>query len=133
MLLAKRVLFEAAAIPWVGGIVVEAALKRQLTSRAVTPEKVRNFLLAHRESRAKAIEVGSLPYILNLDTTNLCNLACPFCPTGTKQLKRKKTMLSLEDAISVIDRVRSHVLTIRLYNWGEPFLNRTIWSAQTSA
>ncbi|MBI4557225.1 MAG: radical SAM protein [Candidatus Hydrogenedentes bacterium] len=102
-------------------------LVRKYGQRVVTREKVRNYILAQREKALKAVEVKSLPYILNLDTLNGCNLKCPFCPTGTGQHERPKARLPLEHAKNVIDAVKDHVLEVRFYNWGEPFLNPNIF------
>jgi len=126
-LLAKNIAIKFASIPVIGIRFAELGMKWKLTSRVVTPYKAQNFLLAQRELESKAITVRSLPYILHLDTFNSCNLACPFCPTGTKQLVRKKMRLSIDKAKDVIDAVKSHVLYINLYNWGEPFLNPDIF------
>jgi radical SAM protein with 4Fe4S-binding SPASM domain len=127
MSIPRKLAFALGAVPGVGPVAFEWALRRKLNPNAVTPAKVRNFLLAHRESQAKAVEVESLPYLLNLDVTNACNLACPFCPTGTKQLKRRKAVMDFNSARRIIDKVKSHTLAIRLYNWGEPFLNKDIF------
>ena len=106
---------------------IEMEMRRKLGSRVITRDKIRNFVLAHRESVAKTIQVKSLPYILNIDTLNACNLACHFCPTALKALRRDQTRLSIDKAKAVIDAVKDHVLFIRLFNWGEPFLDRDIF------
>lgn len=127
ILSAKKLALKLASVPIGGSKLIEFALKWKLSSHVVAPYKAQNFLLAQQELEGKAIEVRSLPYILHLDTFNSCNLACPFCPTGTKQLVRKKMRLSIDKAKDVIDAVKSHVLYINLYNWGEPFLNPDIF------
>ncbi len=124
---AKKIAFKIAALPVAGPKLAELGLKWRFGSRVVTPYKVRNFLLAHRESASNAIEVESLPFVLNMDTLNACNLECPFCQTGTKQLVRKRSSLPVEKAKAVIDAVAEHVLAVRLYSWGEPFLNKNIF------
>lgn len=124
---AKNLAWKLTRIPLVGPVLAEMGLRRKLGRRVVTPYKVRNFLLAHRESAARAVDVKSLPYTLNMDTTNVCNLACPFCPTGARQLRRERTRLPLEKAKAVIDAVKDHVLMAHFYNWGEPLLNPDIF------
>lgn len=102
-------------------------LRRRYGDRVVTPAKVRNFIQVQKDLFAKRVEVKSLPWILNLDTFSGCNLKCPFCPTGTNQMDRKRDRMPMDRAKRVIDKVRDHVLEIRLYNWGEPFLNPDIF------
>jgi radical SAM protein with 4Fe4S-binding SPASM domain len=103
------------------------AMRYKLKPSTVTLEKVQNFILANQESDAQATEVRSLPYMLNLDTINVCNLECPFCVTGTKQLGRKQIRIPIDSAKAVIDKVKSHILIARFHNWGEPFLNKEIF------
>jgi organic radical activating enzyme len=88
---------------------------------------VHNFIRAQQEKSARAIEVRSLPWILNLDTFSGCNLKCPFCPTGTDQIERARAHMPIERAKQMIDLVKDHALEIRLFNWGEPFLNPDIF------
>ena len=123
----RRILSVAGHLPNLGPRLLMNVMRRRLNPDAVTIDKVRNFILANQESEAKALKVQSLPYILNLDTVNACNLACPFCVTGTKQLARKQTRIPLATAKAVIDKVKSHVLLARFHNWGEPFLNKEIF------
>lgn len=125
--LRRRAACALAGIPILGEALVEASLIRKYGRRVVTRAKVRNFIQVQRDIQARAIEVESLPWCLNLDTFNGCNLKCPFCPTGTSQLEREKARMSVARAKQVIDQCKEHVLEIRLYNWGEPFLNPDIF------
>lgn len=125
--LEQKLILLASFAPVLGPAAVGLGLKRRINPRAVTPRKVRNLMLANRESVSRAVEVRSLPYVLNIDTVNACNLACPFCPTGTNQLHRKKSRLSFDEVRRIIDLTESHVLAVRFYNWGEPFINPEIF------
>lgn len=126
-LAAKRLALQFARTPGIGPKVIEHFLIRRYGRRVVTPRKVANYIRAWQERERRAVTVESLPWVLNLDTFNGCNLKCPFCPTGTSQLERAKARLSVDRAKRVIDLVKEHVLEIRLYNWGEPFLNPDIF------
>jgi pyruvate-formate lyase-activating enzyme len=123
----KHFMFGLQAASWLRQKAVGFYLRRKYGSHIITDLKERNFIQAQIDYFHRAVEVASLPYILNLDTLNLCNLTCPFCPTGTGQNYREKNRIPLEHAKQVIDAVRSHVLEIRLFNWGEPFLNPDIY------
>ena len=125
--LAKRFALRQASCSTVGTKVVEYLLRRKYGPRVVTPFKARNFLQVKQDIMDRAIEVKSLPLVLTLDTLSGCNLTCPFCATGAGRLDRGKKRLSLERAKTVIDAVKSHALEIRLFNWGEPFLNPDIF------
>ena len=114
-------------LPFFGEAALLVVMRRAINPKALTLNKVRNFILANRESDLKRIQVKSLPCIINMDTINACNLACPFCVTGTKQLDRKQTRFPLDQAKAVIDQVKSHILIARFHNWGEPFLNKELF------
>lgn len=123
----QRALLLARKIPYFGPRMLMQAMRFKLRPDAVTLEKINNFILANHEADNKVIEVKSLPYFLNLDTINACNLKCPFCVTGTSQLDRKQTRFATEHAKALIDKVKSHILVARFHNWGEPFLNKEIF------
>jgi radical SAM protein with 4Fe4S-binding SPASM domain len=71
------------------------------------------------------------PINITIEPTNVCNLKCPVCETGTGELQRDKRHLSFEDFKTIIDKIVSHTNTIMYYFMGEPFLNKG-WVAQVS-
>ncbi len=71
---------------------------------------------------------GTLPPLLGIEATNVCNARCPLCPTGNGELQRVKGMLCLEHFQQVIDEVKAHVVMINLFNYGESFLNPDIFA-----
>ena len=125
--LSRRLVVQFARLPVVGVKLIEHYLRRRYGRRVVTPGKARNFLEAKRDLFRGAATTSSLPYILNLDLFNGCNLKCPFCATGTNQHERDKARMPLATARRVLDLVQDHALEVRLYNWGEPFLNDDVF------
>jgi len=123
----KQIALKLAEVPMLGPKAMELYLRRKYCDRVVTPAKVQNFIQAQQDKFSRAVEVKSLPWILNLDTFSGCNLKCPFCPTGTDQMERRRAHMPMHRAKRMIDLVKDHVLEIRLYNWGEPFLNPDIF------
>jgi MoaA/NifB/PqqE/SkfB family radical SAM enzyme len=123
----KKIALDLASLPVLGAKAMEMYLRRKYNDRVVTPAKVKNFIQAQRDKLDRATECKSLPWIINLDTFSGCNLKCPFCPTGTDQMGRPKRHLPIDHAKRVIDSVKEHAMEIRLYNWGEPFLNPDIF------
>lgn len=122
----KFAIDEATRIPG-GTKLVELALKRKYGARVITPLKVRNFIQANRDEARKAVVVDSVPYHLNLDLYNVCNLKCRFCPTGTDQLERSRARVSVAQAKAIIDAVKDYIITFAPYHWGEPLLNPDIF------
>jgi MoaA/NifB/PqqE/SkfB family radical SAM enzyme len=70
-------------------------------------------------------KVRGYPFILTLDPSSVCQLRCPFCPTGSqKGAFRDMTLMSLELFQKIIDEVAPYVFRLDMYNWGEPLLNK---------
>ena len=101
-------------------------------------ERERNFIIAQQDYMAKRVFVKSLPYLAIIDTGNICNLKCPFCPTNNgeisfsgpkfpKALNRRHCFLDLEKYALVLEAFGKFFFSISLFNWGEPFLNRNIF------
>lgn len=63
------------------------------------------------------------PYMLQIEPTNFCNLACPLCPSGKNELGRERRHLTLEEFKTVIDDLEDYLLFLVMWSWGEPFMN----------
>ncbi len=66
------------------------------------------------------------PAKITIESGNICNLRCPLCPTGQKNTSARKGLLSFSDFKKIIDEIGKNLLLIRLYNWGEPLLNKEL-------
>lgn len=67
-----------------------------------------------------------------IEPTNLCNLACPTCPTGTGKIKPlpQMTLARFDHALGALSpRLRN----LALWNYGEPLLNRDLPAMITRA
>lgn len=60
-----------------------------------------------------------------IEPTNLCNLACPTCPTGTGKIKPLPQM-TLDRFDRVLDALAPRMRNLALWNYGEPLLNRDL-------
>ena len=92
-----------------------------------TWRKLCNLLRVETEWFLRRQVVKGYPYILFVDPTNVCNLRCPLCPTGTGDLGRRAGMLKYECFTQIIDRFAPYAYEVNLYNWGEPLLNKDIF------
>ena len=63
------------------------------------------------------------PFMLQVEPTSRCNLACPACPVGRNELGRPKQDMTLDQFKSIIDSQRRWLLFAVLWDWGEPFAN----------
>jgi MoaA/NifB/PqqE/SkfB family radical SAM enzyme len=67
-----------------------------------------------------------LPPSIQVEPTNICNLKCPLCPTGSKDGKREKGFMSLQMFRTILEEMGDILISVILYSWGEPFLNREL-------
>lgn len=69
------------------------------------------------------------PTYLIIESTNICNLKCPLCPTGQGGGGggRNKGKMAYENFKKIIDVVGKYSYSLRLENWGEPLLNAEIF------
>lgn len=63
------------------------------------------------------------PESLSVEPTNLCNLKCPECPSGTNNLNRPRLFLSLNVFKNIIDECYKNLVYLQLYFQGEPFMH----------
>ena len=63
------------------------------------------------------------PSILTIEPTNLCNLHCPLCITGSGKLKRVQGKMSIKTFQKILDLMSDDVFFLLLYHQGEPYLN----------
>lgn len=87
-------------------------------------KKMTNFLKVYYEIKMGKSVVKSKPFVLFLETTNICNLHCNFCLCGKgKNGGRTKRHMSFEEMKRSLDEVVDYLYVVQLYNWGEPLLN----------
>ncbi len=94
--------------------------------RRVSIKKLLNYHRLNKEYREKKAFLTGYPSIALIDPANVCNLKCPFCPTGQgRQIQRGYMKVGLFKKI--IEELSPYLFEVWLYNWGEPFLNPDIF------
>ena len=100
--------------------VPEAHALRRFFARAgavvVPPPELMRYL---SDTPAGGPETGMI------EPTNLCNLACPTCPTGVGKIKPLPQM-SLARFDRVLGALVPRLRNLALWNYGEPLLNREL-------
>jgi Radical SAM superfamily. len=103
-------------------------LRRHLTAftRHLTPRRLINFLHVEAERLLGREVAGSLPYLLKIEPSNICNLRCKHCYDGRPQPEdtneRAYGRMTLAQFTELIDQIGDTLLKINLYGFGEPFL-----------
>jgi radical SAM protein with 4Fe4S-binding SPASM domain len=85
-----------------------------------------NASLIFFSQHIKSPYVFGLPESVFIEPTNMCNLKCPLCPTGSGNMKRRKGFLSLKNFKQIIDEIGDYIYYLTLTTYGEPFLNKDI-------
>jgi radical SAM protein with 4Fe4S-binding SPASM domain len=67
------------------------------------------------------------PVFIQIEPTNICNLACELCPVGNNTLNRDKGNMGLKEFKNLINENYKSLGYMVLYNLGEPFLNDSIF------
>ena len=89
----------------------EALLRREA-------KPIRRLLLATGRDRAPA-----LPEIVQIESTNICNAKCVFCPRD--EMLRKQGVKSRDLFRKIVDECAALGIThVRMHNYGEAFLDR---------
>jgi radical SAM protein with 4Fe4S-binding SPASM domain len=64
------------------------------------------------------------PTILTIEPTNICNLRCPLCTTGSGEMERANGKMSLETFENIINKMGDDLFFLLLYHQGEPYINQ---------
>ncbi len=90
------------------------ATERLLANHATS---VRKLLIAAGRDRATR-----LPDIVQIESTNLCNAKCVFCPRD--EMHRRQGVMDMALYRKVVDECAALGIThVRVHNYGEPFLD----------
>jgi radical SAM protein with 4Fe4S-binding SPASM domain len=94
-----------------------AVAERVLLANA---KPVRRLLLATGRDRAPR-----LPDIVQIESTNLCNAKCVFCPRD--EMHRRQGVMDMDLFKKVVDECAALGIThVRVHNYGEPFLDKQL-------
>jgi radical SAM protein with 4Fe4S-binding SPASM domain len=95
---------------------------RRLTERLLlsNAKPVRRLLVASGRERATR-----LPDIVQIESTNLCNAKCVFCPRD--EMHRRQGVMEVDLFRKIVDECAALGIThVRVHNYGEPFLDRQL-------
>lgn len=95
-----------------------------LVMRGIAGKKRLNLLKCGLDMFLQSVRPLGMPPSIQVEPTNICNLNCPLCPTGTGSAKRKKGSLAIETFRNLLEELGDVLISVILYSWGEPFLNK---------
>ncbi len=104
----------------------ELLLSRLLLS--LTPRRIGNIIKTSASFTISALTrrniVWGMPPVLTIEPTNLCNLRCPLCTTGSGEMERVGGRMSLETFERVMDLFGRDIFFLLIYHQGEPYINK---------
>ena len=112
-----------------------ALVKRRLTIRSdgipyefvrLSYRKIINAFLAEASSILQPEIAWSWPTHLMVEPSTHCNLACALCPV-TAGLGRPQGHMDPGTFRDVVDEIGDYLFLILLWDWGEPFLNPSVY------
>jgi sulfatase maturation enzyme AslB (radical SAM superfamily) len=95
---------------------------RSLTERMLLSgaKPVRTLLVAAGRDRA-----SRLPDIVQIESTNICNAKCVFCPRD--DMHRRQGVMDMDLYRKIVDECAAlGIRHVRVHNYGEPFLDRQL-------
>lgn len=94
--------------------------------RFLSFRKLVNLVLEELSPRLRLVRLRHRPTKITIESGNICELRCPLCPTGQRDRSASKGLLPYETFEKILDQLGRDLITIRLYNWGEPLLNKDL-------
>lgn len=111
-----------------GSLITNLKILRRYTNalfRHFTWKKFVNILKVEWAYFRKKIRVDAYPYVLKIESTNICNLRCPFCLDRDRSAFDKGRgfgRMTLDEFKKIIDVLGPYTVRINLYGSGEPVL-----------
>lgn len=94
--------------------------------------KILNWILVEASILVKPEKPWGWPTHVQVEPTTGCNLKCVLCPV-TEGLERPHRHMELRTFQKIIDELGHHLFIILLWDWGEPFLNPSIYDMISAA
>src|SRR5215217_9440726 len=100
---------------------IKARLRKGAESALRSQAKpVRRLMMATGRDRSPI-----LPEIVQIESTNICNAKCVFCPRD--EMHRKQGIMSFDLFTKIVDDCAELGIThVRVHNSGEPFVDRKL-------
>jgi MoaA/NifB/PqqE/SkfB family radical SAM enzyme len=95
----------------------------EISAAGMSAAKRLNLAAAGTNLLHRRLHPWSMPLHMQFELTNYCNLRCPVCPTGTRELQRRAEAMPPEIFERVFDEVGPFLLTASLWGWGESLLH----------
>jgi radical SAM protein with 4Fe4S-binding SPASM domain len=96
-----------------------------------TPKRFLNTCLVEIQRLRKSARLLGRPYLAIVEPFNSCNLQCPLCLSGGARAYAtgmKRGRMTFETFRRFVDQLGEYIMSMNLFNWGEPLLNKEIFA-----
>ena len=97
-----------------------------LSAQHLSWQRKSNLLKVGFGSTLRSDRAFGLPPTIQIEPTNICNLKCPLCPTGSDTSKRPKGFMTLETFQCILEELGNVLIAVYLFSYGEPFMNKAL-------
>ena len=104
-------------------------IRRHMEEWETYPRPLRfyvNWIRANLEMFFRVKKVRARPLQITIDSSNICQLACPICPTGMKKHDRPTGKAKEDLFLNLLKEVGDYLFVVNFFNWGEPFVNSDV-------
>jgi len=106
----------------------EAIQIRKDFMKYLTLKKIINYLKWKNDLKKRKITTSSFPYTIDFQPSGYCNSNCRLCPVGLRIKGPEKGFLEFGKFQEIIDDAKDYLVQINFADWGEPFLNPSIFA-----
>jgi hypothetical protein len=92
----------------------------------LTKKRLLNLWLSRYEMLTVSERVWSLPIRLNVEPINACNLRCPGCHTGVRDVGRSGGVMSPDLYRRLLAELGEYLFLVDFHNWAEGLLSKNI-------
>lgn len=107
--------------------------RMSISLRGMSRAKRANLLRAGLNLLYRRPRPWAMPLHMQFELVNYCNLRCPVCPTGNRELERPPRVMDPRLFRSVWEEVGPYLLTASLWGWGESLLHPDLGAILRSA
>jgi len=94
-----------------------------ITVRGMSAAQRLNLLRSGLNLIWRRLKPWSWPLNMQVELTSFCNLQCPVCPVGARELERSARAIDVALVEQLMREVGPYLLTVSLWGWGEPLLH----------
>jgi radical SAM protein with 4Fe4S-binding SPASM domain len=103
--------------------IIKYGLNELISTKVPLSRRFNYIKIKYSAAKGLSKSLG-MPVLLTIEPTNICNLKCPICETGSGVLNRVKRNMTLNEFKQILNQFDNNVEQLFFYFMGEAFLNK---------